>query len=130
MNDIGHGVKVVKAKAHTDEMAIDDGIITRRDRLGNMLADAEARKGAALAEQLSPTGRARMELVKALRWTSWARRLAASWVDDVGADDGRGGGHRRRQEGDGGGKRKGTGGGAATYSMAKRRSFHLQALRA
>ncbi len=111
MRDIGGGVDVLKVKAHTEIEEVEDGIITHRDRKGNMWADAEARKGAALAEGMSPTARARLELLKAIRWTHWARRLAASWTDDVGPDEGRqgDGGHRGDQQA--GSKRKGTGGG-------------------
>ncbi len=84
MEDIGGGVTVVKVKAHTDEEAVGEGIITERDRYGNMHADAEAKRGARLAESLSPIGAARSELVKGMRWMGWVRRFAAVWKPDVG----------------------------------------------
>ncbi len=82
--DGGHwrGVTVVKVKAHTDEGAVREGIITERDRYGNMQADAEAKRGARLAETLSPIGAARSELIKGMRWMGWVRRFAAVWRAD------------------------------------------------
>ncbi len=109
MRDIGDGVDVVKVKAHTDLSDIDDGVITARDRVGNFLADAAARKGARLAELASPTGPARAELAKAIRWHNWSRRLAAVWVDDTGGrGDAEGAVPRVREER---ATRKGKGGG-------------------
>ncbi len=87
MEDIGGGVTVVKVKAHTDEGAVGEGIITERDRYGNMQADAEAKRGARLAESLSPIGAARSELVKGMRWMGWVRRFAAVWRTDFGESD-------------------------------------------
>ncbi len=85
-DDIGIGIENLKVKAHTDEYAVDEGLISARDRLGNMLADREAREGAKLSEMLSPTSAARGELAKAVRWHSWSRRLAAIWADDIGQE--------------------------------------------
>ncbi len=83
MEDVGGGVGVRKVKAHTDEEDVELGIVSARDRFGNFLADAEAKRGAKLAESLSPVGVARAELVKGLRWMGWARRYAAGWRADV-----------------------------------------------
>ncbi len=94
MEDIGGGVEVRKVKAHTEEEEVAEGVISERDRFGNMHADAEAKRGARLAESLSPVGVARTELVKALRWTGWTRRFAATWNPDIGeADEGHREGH-------------------------------------
>ncbi len=82
MEDIGGGVTVVKVKAHTDPGAVEEGIITERNRYGNMQADAEAKRGARLAETLSPVGAAKSELIKGMRWTGWVRRFAAVWAAD------------------------------------------------
>ncbi len=90
MDDIGGGVTVVKVKAHTEEGAVEEGIITERDRYGNMQADAEAKRGARLAESLSPIGVARGELVKGMRWMGWVRRYAAVWRADHEEEDGEG----------------------------------------
>ncbi len=87
MRDIEGGVSVIKVKAHTDEDAVAEGIITERNRFGNLHADREAKRGARLAESLSPTGLARSELVKALRWTGWVRRFAATWSPDIGDEE-------------------------------------------
>ncbi len=83
MDDIGGGVEIKKVKAHTSEEDIDGGVISARDRYGNLHADAEAKRGARLAESLSPVGIAKGELVKGLRWMGWARRYAAVWRPDV-----------------------------------------------
>ncbi len=101
-------VEVVKVKAHTEAEEVDEGVITERDRFGNLHADAEAKRGARLAESLAPAGVARGELVKALRWLGWARRLAAVWQQDAAGDQE--GGERASRAGDGQmGPRKGTG---------------------
>ncbi len=84
--DIGEGVQLVKVKAHTDVEAISDGTITARERVGNALADRYARMGASLAELMSPTKVARAELVKAVRWHFWTRRVAATWQRDTGEE--------------------------------------------
>jgi hypothetical protein len=68
-------VEVVKVKAHTTEEDVDEGVVTERDRYGNMHADAEAKRGARLAESLSPVGSARTELLKALRWLGVGQTL-------------------------------------------------------
>ncbi len=96
MEDLGGGVRVTKVKAHTSEDDVDDGIITVRDRYGNLQADAEAKRGARLAESLAPVGVAKGELLKAIRWTGWVRRFAAGWKADV-------------EEGDDGGDERGKG---------------------
>ncbi len=82
MDDMDGQVEVIKVKAHTEEGEVEEGIITARDRYGNLHADAEAKRGAKLAETLSPVGIARAELLKALRWLGWARRFAAVWKPD------------------------------------------------
>ena len=41
------------------------------------------KRGAKLAESLSPVGVARAELVKALRWMGWVRRYAGGWKADA-----------------------------------------------
>ncbi len=87
----GGGVEVRKVKAHTDEEDVELGIISVRDRFGNFHADAEAKRGAKLAESLSPVGVARAELVKGLRWVGWARRFAAGWSADVEEEEERAG---------------------------------------
>ncbi len=104
MEDLEGEVEVVKVKAHTTEEDVDEGVVTERDRYGNMHADAEAKRGARLAESLSPVGSARTELLKALRWLGWARRFAAIWRPDVeeggeevGEELNRGGGGGPRQ---------------------------------
>ncbi len=83
MEDMDGQVEVLKVKAHTQEADVDEGVVTARDRFGNLHADAEARCGARLAESLSPVGIPRAELVKALRWLGWARRFAAVWRPDA-----------------------------------------------
>ncbi len=101
MRDMEGEVKVVKVKAHTEEDEVEEGVITARDRYGNLHADAEARRGARLAESLAPVGAARGELLKALRWLGWAKRFAAVWQPDAREEQeerGRmGGGERRRR---------------------------------
>ncbi len=87
LEDIGGGVDFVKVKAHTDEAAVEEGIITSRDRIGNALADRHARLGARLGEALAPTKVARAELTKAIRWLYWSRRVAAVWCDDIAEDE-------------------------------------------
>ncbi len=93
---------VRKVKAHASEEDVADGIISERDRFGNHHADAEAKRGARLAESLSPAGAARAELAKAVRWMGWVRRYAATWRPDAeeeAAGERPEGGSRR--EGDG-----------------------------
>ncbi len=83
MGELEGEVEVVKVKAHTEEEEVGEGVITERDRFGNLHADAEAKRGARLAESLAPVGAARGELVKALRWLGWTRRFAAVWQPDA-----------------------------------------------
>ncbi len=83
MGEMEGRVEVVKVKAHTAEEDVREGVITERDRFGNLHADAEARRGARLAESLAPVGVARGELLKAMRWLGWARRHAAVWRPDA-----------------------------------------------
>ncbi len=107
MDEMDGHVEVVKVKAHTDECEVEEGVITARDRYGNLHADAEARRGARLAESLSPVGVAKAEMVRAFRWLGWARRFAAVWKPD---------GREEQEEGAGGSG--GTGGG--THSGPRR----------
>ncbi len=110
MDDMDGQVEVLKVKAHTHENEVEEGVITARDRYGNLHADAEARRGARLAESLSPVGVARAELVKALRWLGWARRFAAVWRPGAREEqEDRGGGGGGRGEGACLGPRRGTG---------------------
>ncbi len=107
MGDMEGEVEVIKVKAHTKEEEVEEGVVTERDRFGNLHADAEAKRGARLAESLSPVGSARSELLKALRWTSWARRFAAIWKPDVREVEAEEGGRDIR--GEGAGPKQGTG---------------------
>ncbi len=83
MREMDGEVEVLKVKAHTAEEEVGEGVITARDRYGNLHADAEARRGARLAESLSPVGAARSEFLKAVRWLGWVRRYAAMWKEDA-----------------------------------------------
>ncbi len=87
LDEIGGGVTHRKVKAHTAIEDIELGIVTKRDRIGNEAADAQAKAGARLAERLSPTLAPRLELVKAVRWLYWARRFVATWSADVEEED-------------------------------------------
>ncbi len=91
MGEVEGVVEVVKVKAHTAVEDVSDGVITERDRFGNLHADAEAVRGARLAESLAPVGVAKGELLKAMRWLGWARRYAAIWRPDAeeGEEEGR-----------------------------------------
>ncbi len=108
LKEIGEGVTFLKVKAHTEGSAVEMGLITHRDRLGNALADKCAKEGARLGEALSPTGALRAELTKAIRWYYWARRAAAIWVKDIG-DDAREADARTPMQGKGSGRAAGTG---------------------
>ncbi len=87
MGEIEGEVEVLKVKAHTAEEEVDEGVITARNRYGNLHADAEARRGARLAESLAPVGTARSEFLKAVRWLGWAKRFAAVWQGDSREED-------------------------------------------
>ncbi len=87
LDELGGGVTHRKVKAHTAVEDIELGVVTKRDRVGNEAADAQAKAGARLAERLSPTLAPRLELVKAIRWLYWARRYVATWSADIEDDD-------------------------------------------
>ncbi len=98
MKEMEGEVEVVKAKAHTEEEEVGEGVITERDRFGNLHADAEARRGARLAESLAPVGTARTEFLKAVRWLGWVRRFAAVWRADAREEEEERGEEGRRVE--------------------------------
>ncbi len=62
------GVTVEKIKAHTSQSDVEAGRITVEGRAGDDAADLAAKRGAKLAEIMSPTGAMHGELARALRW--------------------------------------------------------------
>ncbi len=76
---LGTSVEVHKVKAHLPDEAFYQGIVSRRDLLGNRAADALAKRGAAMAYAGSPTVKVERAFRRAKRWFEWVVSFAAGW---------------------------------------------------
>ena len=76
-------IQVVKVKAHITYDQMREGRIPWQHWIGNALADAWAKAGAAAAATSSPTRAIHAQWLRAKAWYKWAITFAAAWPEDT-----------------------------------------------